>query len=214
MDGGNIAQAFVGDYLAALASNAPAPGGGSSAALSGAMGAALVSMVANLTLGKEKYADFQELAKSTAEKARTLVHELTDCISKDMKAFDGVMAAFRLPKASDEEKLERSRAIQEAYKAAAAAPVETAEKCLDVMKLAEGLLFKSNVTAAVDLSAAVLEARAGILIALENVGVNLAAIRDEEYVKEWRAWSDNIDAESQKLLDVIRAGVAEMTGGR
>ena len=214
MDGGNISRAAVGDYLAALASSSPAPGGGSAAALSGAMGAALVSMVANLTLGKEKYSGFQELAKSTAEKARTLVHELTDCISKDMKAFDGVMAAFRLPKASDEEKLERSRAIQEAYKAAAAAPVETAEKCLDVMKLAEGLLFKSNVTAAVDLSAAVLEARAGILIALENVGVNLAAIRDEEYVKEMREWSAGIDAESTRLLETVRAGVTEMTGGK
>ena len=164
-----------------------------------------MSMVANLTLGKAKYADFQELAENTAAKAHALVHELTDCVRKDMTAFDGVIAAFKLPKGSEE----RSRAVQEAYKAATGAPVETAEKCLEVMRLAEGLLHKSNVTAAV-----ALEARAGILIALENVGVNLAAIRDEEYVKEWRAWSDNIDAESQKLLDVVRAGAAEMTGGR
>ncbi|MBQ7544486.1 MAG: cyclodeaminase/cyclohydrolase family protein [Synergistaceae bacterium] len=210
MDGGNISRAFIGDYLAALASSSAAPGGGSSAALSGAMGAALVSMVANLTLGREKYSAHQELAEYTTMKARALMLELTDCVRKDMTAFDGVMAAFKLPKGTEE----RTIAVQEAYKVATSAPVETAEKCLEVMKLAEGLLHKSNVTAACDLSAAALEARAGILIALENVGVNLAAIRDEEYVEEKRAWSADIDGESRRLLDVIRAGVAEMTGGR
>lgn len=211
---GNIARAAIGDYLAELASSAPAPGGGSCAALSGAMGAALVSMVANLTVGREKYADFQELALGSAHKAQALVHELTDCVRKDMNAFDGVMAAFRLPKATDDQKAERSRAVQEAYKTATRAPVETAEKCLEVMRLAEGLLGKSNVTAAVDLSAGALEARAGILIALENVNVNLAAIRDEVYVGEMSKWAEDIDAESQRLVAVIREGVAEMTGGK
>lgn len=213
MDGGNVAQAFVGDYLAALASNAPAPGGGSSAALSGAMGAALVSMVANLTKGKAKYADYQALAEETLSRTQKLLPELIDCVNKDMKAFDGVMAAFRMPKSTDEEKAERSRAVQEAYKEATGAPVETAEKCLEVMRLAEGLLFKSNVTASVDLSAAAIEARAGVLIALENVNVNLAAIKDEGYVRDMRTWAENIDAESRRLLDVIREGVAKMAGG-
>ena len=213
MDGGNIAQAFVGDYLAALASNAPAPGGGSSAALSGAMGAALVSMVANLTKGKAKYADSQALVEATLERTHKLLAELTECVNKDMKAFDGVMAAFRMPKATDEEKALRSRAVQEAYKTATGAPVETAEKCIEVMRLAEGLLFKSNVTASVDLSAAALEARAGILIAIENVNVNLSAIKDEGYVHDMRTWAGNIDAESSRLLAVVREGAAKMAGG-
>ena len=211
---GHIARAAIGDYLAALASSAPAPGGGSCAALSGAMGAALVSMVANLTVGREKYADFQELASSTVQKSQALILELTECVRKDMNAFDEVMAAFRMPKSTDEERAERSRAVQEAYKTATCAPVETAEKCLEVMRLAEGLLGKSNVTAAVDISAGALEARAGILIALENVNVNLAAIRDEVYVGEMRVWAENIDAESQRLVAVIREGVAEMMGGK
>ena len=213
MDGGNVAAAFVGDYLAALASGSAAPGGGSSAALSGAMGAALVSMVANLTKGKAKYADYQALVEETLSRTEKLIPALTDCVNKDMKAFDGVMAAFRMPKTTDEEKAERSRAVQEAYKGATGAPVETAEKCLEVMRLAEGLLFKSNVTACVDLSAAAIEARAGILIALENVNVNLAAIHDDEYVSRMRAWAENIDAESRRLLDVIREGAAKMAGG-
>ena len=206
----DIQSTTIGGYLDALASNAPAPGGGSSAALSGAMGAALVSMVANLTTGREKYAAHQELVSATLERTSTLIHELTECVQKDMKAFDGVMAAYRLPKGSPE----RSQAIQEACKAATAAPVETAEKSLEVMRLTEGLLHKSNVTAACDLSAAALEARAGILIALENVKVNLSAIHDSEYVDAMTKWAENIDAESQRLLAVIREGVADMTGGK
>ena len=97
-----IAGTTIGGYLDALASNAPAPGGGSSAALSGAMGAALVSMVANLTAGREKYAAHQELVSETLNRTSSLIRELTECVQKDMKAFDGVMAAYRLPKDSPE----------------------------------------------------------------------------------------------------------------
>ena len=210
----DIHEARVTEYLSALASSSPAPGGGSSAALSGAMAASLVSMVANLTDGKEKYSAHQTLITETLAKSAGLLAELTECVNKDMRAFDGVMAAFRMPKDSEGQKAERSRAVQEAYKVAAGAPVETANKCLDVMRLAEGLLFRSNVTVSSDLSAAALEARAGILIALENVNVNLSAIRDSEYVDRMRNWSENIDAESRRMLNVIREGVAEMTGGK
>ena len=127
----NIAGKAIADYLCDLASSSPAPGGGSSAALSGAMGAALVSMVANLTKGREKYSAHQALITETLERTEKLIPELTDCIRKDMNAFDGVMAAYRMPKDSDSQKAERSRAIQEAYKAATSAPVETAEKSLE-----------------------------------------------------------------------------------
>ena len=209
----DIANTTIGGYLSSLGSSSPAPGGGSSAAISGAMGAALVSMVASLTVGREKYAVHEELAAKTLERAQGLIHSLTECVSKDMTAFDGVMAAFRMPKATDSERAARSEAVQSAYKTATGAPVETAEKCLEVMRLAEGLLFKSNVTAACDLSAAALEARAGILIALENVNVNLSAIRDSEYVKGMREWAESIDGESGRLLAVIRKGVSEMSGG-
>ena len=202
----------IGKYLTDLGSSSPAPGGGSSAALSGAMGAALVSMVANLSVGREKYSEFQDLICETLSRAEKLISELTFCIKKDMTAFDGVMAAFRMSKNNEEEKSARSAAIQNAYKTATAAPVETAEKCLEVMTLAEKLLFKSNSTAACDLSAAAIEARAGILIALENVNVNLAAIHDTEYVIKMRSWVENIESESKNLLDIIRNGVSEMMG--
>ena len=210
----DIHEAKITEYLSALASSSPAPGGGSSAALSGAMGAALVSMVANLSTGRAKYADYQEIITETLNRTSSLIPELTECIHKDMTAFDGVMSALRMPKESEQQKAERSRALQDAYKTATGAPVETAEKCLEVMRLAEGLLYRSNATAACDLSAAALEARAGILIALENVNVNLGSIRDSEYVNRMRKWAENIDAESHRLVKVIREGVAEMSGGK
>ena len=210
----DIHDAKITEYLSALASSSPAPGGGSCAGLSGAMGAALVSMVANLSIGRAKYADYQDIITTTLTHTSKLIPELTECIHKDMTAFDGVMAALRMPKDSDEQKAERSKALQDAYKTATGAPVETAEKCLEVMRLAEGLLHRSNATAASDLSVAGLEARAGILIALENVNVNLSAIHDSEYAAEMRRWAENIDTESQRLLDLIRGGVAEMSGGK
>ena len=210
----DIAKTEIAAYLSALASSSPAPGGGSCAGLSGAMGAALVSMVANLSTGRAKYADYQELITETLNRTGSLIPELTECIHKDMTAFDGVMSALRMPKDSDEQKAERSKALQDAYKTATGTPVETAEKCLEVMRLAEGLLHRSNATAACDLSVAGLEARAGILIALENVNVNLSAIHDSGYAAEMRKWAENIDTESQRLLDLIHKGVAEMSGGK
>ncbi|MBQ7592764.1 MAG: cyclodeaminase/cyclohydrolase family protein [Synergistaceae bacterium] len=207
-------NATISEYLEQLGSSSPAPGGGSSAAVSGAMGAALVSMVANLTTGREKYSEFQDLISDVISRSQKLILELTDCIRKDMNAYDGVMAALRMPKVSDEEKSKRSQALQDAYKVAISAPVETAEKSLEVMRLAEKLLFKSNVNAACDLSAAAIEARAGILIALENVNVNLPGVKDAEYVGKMRAWVSEIDAASEKLLREIREGVAKMSGGK
>ena len=201
-------------YLADLGSSMPSVGGGGAGALSGAMGAALVSMVANLSLGREKYAAFQDLISETLSEAEALASDLTECIGKDMIAFDQVIQAFRLPKSTDEEKAVRSEAVQNAYKIAASAPADVAEKCIEVMQLAEGLLFRSNATAASDLTVAALEARTGILVSLENVNVNLAVIRDEEYVSRMRAWAENIDKESQRLLELIRKGAAKMSGGK
>lgn len=203
----------IGKYLADLGSSMPSVGGGGAGALSGAMGAALVSMVANLSLGREKYAAFQDLISETLSEAETLTSDLTECIRKDMIAFDHVIQAFMLPKNTDEEKAVRSEAVQNAYKIAASAPADVAEKCIEVMQLAEGLLFRSNASAACDLTVAALEARTGILVSLENVNVNLAVIRDSEYVERMRRWAENIDKESQRLLKLIRNGAAKMSGG-
>lgn len=193
-----------------LGSDAPAPGGGSAAALSGALGAALVSMVCRLTQGKEKYKEFEALANETAGKSDKLMAALLDGVQKDTNAFDGVIAAFGLPKGTEQEKAARSEAIQKAYKAAIQSPENTAEDCLAVIRLARSLLHKCNKNAASDLAVAGLQAHAGLMGAMENVAINLPSIKDQSYVGEKRKWMETVRKESEKLLKEVQAGVAEM----
>ena len=193
-----------------LASNAPAPGGGSAAALSGALGAALISMVCRLTQGKEKYAEFESLVMETIPKSDELMNALLDGIQKDTNAFDGVIAAFGLPKGTDAEKVARTEAIQKAYKEAIVSPETTAEDCLAVMRLAKSLLYKSNKSAASDLTVGALQAFAGLSGALENVAINLPSIKDTAYVAKKREWIKLVEDEGMKLLKEVREGVAKM----
>lgn len=193
-----------------LASNAPAPGGGSAAALSGALGAALISMVCRLTQGKEKYAEFESLVMETIPKSDELMNALLDGIQKDTNAFDGVIAAFGLPKGTDAEKVARTEAIQKAYKEAIVSPETTAEDCLAVMRLAKSLLYKSNKSAASDLTVGALQAFAGLSGALENVAINLPSIKDTAYVAKKREWMKLVEDEGMKLLKEVREGVAKM----
>lgn len=203
----NIPNITIGKFLQELGSSAPAPGGGSTAALSGAMGAALVSMLCNLTLGREKYAQYQDFNAETLKKSDALIHELTECVSKDMTSYDSVIEALKLPKETEQEKAKRSERLQEAYKSATSAPIETAEKCLEVMKLAYSLAGKSNKSAECDLVAAALNANSGIAIAIVNVKVNLISIKDSEYVGKMCYWSDRITREASDILKAIREAV-------
>ena len=109
----------INEFLDELASNSPAPGGGSVAALSGALGTALSSMVCNLTIGKEKYEDVQDEIKDALEKSEQVRMQLTELIDKDTEAFNDVMKAFRMPKETEEQKERRRQAIQEGYITAA-----------------------------------------------------------------------------------------------
>ena len=195
-----------------LASNAPAPGGGSAAALSGALGAALVSMVCNLTVGKPKYIEHEPLIKETLAKSDKLVIELLDAIQKDTDAFDSVIAAFGMPKETDEQKAVRSDAIQNAYKTAIASPEATAEYCITVMKLAESLLGKSNINAVSDLAVGATQAHAGIKGALANVRINLPSMKDAAYVAEKKSWAERLEKEAAALLQTVEKGVAGLVG--
>ncbi|NLL37614.1 MAG: cyclodeaminase/cyclohydrolase family protein [Fretibacterium sp.] len=206
----NLTDMTVKAFTEKLASDAPAPGGGSAAALSGALGAALISMVCNLTVGKEKYAEFEPLVKDSLEKATSLIKNLLEGIQKDTNAFDGVIAAFGMPKATDAEKAARSEAIQKAYKTAILSPETTAKDCLEVIHLAKGLLHKSNKNAASDLAVGAMQAFAGLKGALENVHINLAAIKDEGYVAEKRTWMDELEKEAKTLLKEVQSSVSAM----
>jgi len=205
----SLTEMTIDEFTKKLGSDAPAPGGGSAAALSGALGAALVSMVCNLTLGKPRYAEHDALTKETLLKSYDLTAKLMDAIQKDTDAFNAVIAAFGMPKETDEQKAARSAAIQAAYKVAIASPEATAEYCLAVMKLAESLLGKSNVNAVSDLAVGATQAWAGLKGAMANVRINLPSVKDTAYVADKKAWIERMEKEAEKLLRTVETGVAE-----
>src|SRR6266545_316131 len=170
----------VSDFSSALASDAPAPGGGSAAAATGASGAALLAMVVRLTLGKEKYrSSWQELEPLAArlEEARIRLLELVD---EDTKAFEAVVAARRLPKDAPEAAAERTRAIDEANLLATTVPMQTAFFAHEALKTAPLVLEKGNPNAASDAWVAALLLHGSALGALANVRINLPDLNDAE----------------------------------
>ena len=171
----------IEEFSSVLASNSPAPGGGSVAALSGALGADLVSMVCNLSIGKEEFSAANDALTDVLAKARGLSQSLLERVDLDTEAFNGVMAAFKMPKATDEEKKSRGEAIQAGYRNAIQSPLGIARECLDVLKLAETLLGRSNTNALSDLGVASQQAHAGLEGAIMNVKINLPSIKDAEY---------------------------------
>lgn len=168
-------------FLDKLASRSPEPGGGSVSALVGALGAALVSMVGNLTLGKEKYADVQDQVEELLKASEKLRDELQGLIQKDTEVYADVSAAFKLPRETEEEKTERAARIQEALKVATEVPFEIAEKCLEVARLSETSAEIGNVGAVSDAGVAVLLAEAAAQSAALNVKINVNGIEDREF---------------------------------
>ena len=168
-------------FLDKLASRSPEPGGGSVSALVGALGAALVSMVGNLTLGKEKYADVQDKVEELLGSSEKLRAELQGLIQKDTEVYADVSAAFKLPRETEEDKAERASRIQEALKLATEVPFEIGEKCLEVAQLSETSAVIGNVGAVSDAGVAVLLAEAAAQSAALNVKINVNSIEDREF---------------------------------
>ena len=173
-------------FLDKLASRSPEPGGGSVSALVGALGAALVSMVGNLTLGKEKYADVQEEVEGLLGSSEALRDELQGLIQKDTEVYADVSAAFKLPRDTEEEKAERAARIQEALRKATEVPFHVAEACLRVARLSETSAEIGNVGAVSDAGVAVLLAEAAAQSAALNVKININSIEDQEFSR--RRW--------------------------
>ncbi len=194
----------VTEFIDELASKASMPGGGSAAALAGASGAALVSMVANLTLGKEKYQDVQADIEQVLAKSEALRHELLNLLEEDTKAYLKMMATYRLPKGTEEEIKARSAAIQESLKGACEVPFAIARCCADVVDLCGPIVEKGNVSAVSDGGVGILLAQAALHSALMNVKINLKSIKDTAYVQEAQARMDNLtrgkDAVEEKVL--------------
>ncbi|MBE5905366.1 MAG: cyclodeaminase/cyclohydrolase family protein [Lachnospiraceae bacterium] len=180
-------------FCALTESNEPAPGGGSVAALAGALAAALAGMVANLTMGREKYADVEDEMKVMEASASALSKELLDGILKDSESFNVYMDALKLPKGTDEEKAARREAMQEGLKAAAIVPLENAKLAYEAMDYAELAVKKGNQNAVTDGKTAMMMARTAVLAAGYNVKINLESIKDEEFVAKMRTEIENIE---------------------
>jgi formiminotetrahydrofolate cyclodeaminase len=179
-----LTQMPVNDFLDALASKSPAPGGGGGAAMAGALGAALASMVCNLTVGKDKYAAVQDDIRSMLEKTESLRHQLTTLVEADEEAYNVLSAAYRLPKDTDEQKKARTAAIQKALINATATPMEIAQACVEVLALCGPIAEKGNVAAVSDAGVGALLAEAALRSAALNVQINLAAIKDAKFVAD------------------------------
>jgi glutamate formiminotransferase/formiminotetrahydrofolate cyclodeaminase len=178
-------------FMDKLASKAPEPGGGSVAALMGALGAALVSMVANLTLGKEKYKDVQPEIEALLKESEKLRIELQDLVQKDTEAFGALGDVYKMPKNTDEEKAARTAKMQETLKKACQVPFEIGLKSLEVAKLAKRAADAGNLAAVSDAGVAVLLAQACAQSAALNVKINVNSIKDEAYNKTtWTRMQD------------------------
>ena len=180
-------QGTMESYLDELAGADPEPGGGSAAALVGALGAALVTMVANLTLGKEKYAGFQNAVFAIKERSEQLRGELGELVTLDARAYGAVAVAMKLPRDTESDKVERDRALQAALIGAAEIPLRVAEAAMEVARLSLQAAEKGNLNAVSDAGVAATLADAAAQSAALNVKINLSWIMDEDFKRDtWR----------------------------
>lgn len=203
-----LVELTVKDYLDLLKSDAPAPGGGSVSALSAAQGIGLVAMVSDLTIGRERYADFEEGCKKAKAEATELYAKLVEAIDKDTEAFNLVSAAFKMPKDTDENKAARSKAIADATLVATEVPFETLTLCMDALKVTETIVGKSNPNAASDLGVAALNLLAGIKGAWLNVMINLPGVKDEAAKAKFAEGAKMVE-EAEAIADAIYNKVLE-----
>ena len=201
----------IAKFLDELASEQPTPGGGGAAAIMGAVGAALVSMVANLTIGKKNYEAFDAELKATNAAAEKVRAELTAAIDEDVVAFNGVMGAYGLPRGTDEEKAARSAAIQAALKQATDAPLRAVKACHEVIKLSAVVAEKGNVNVISDAGVAVLAANAGLRSAALNVYINTKSIKDREFAEirlgEVNALTELAALKTEEVYAVVRGKI-------
>ena len=198
-----LTDVSINQFLDDLASSKPAPGGGSVAALAGALGAALLSMVGNLTIGKKKYEDVQEEITALVARTEKLRRELTFLLEEDVRVYTELSQIMKMPRETDEQKASREKSMDKALKAAAGVPMKVAETCVSVMDLCGIVAEKGNVNAVSDAGVGVLLAEAGLKSAALNVYINLGYIKDEVFIKETRDHLDIMLDGKQELREEV-----------
>ena len=195
-------------FLDELASKAATPGGGSAAAVMGATASALTSMVCNLTLGKPEYADVEADMQKLLSKSEALREKLTGMIKADVEVFDRLMACYRLPKATEQDKATRSREIQAILKEATDVPLDCARACAEAIKLSREAAEKGNVNVVSDAGVAVMAAYAALKSAALNVYINVSGIRDKDFTGTRMADLENIlqgaDVATEEIYQLVK----------
>ncbi len=213
-----LANLTVKDFIDELASDSPAPGGGSVAALCGSLAAGLTAMVGNLTTGKYKFKNSEERSAYQENEARMLTmaweaqqmkKQLLEAIDKDTEAFNGYMAAMKLPKKKEEDKKKRSIAIQKAIKNATLVPLHTMKLCWEVIVLTETAAKYGNQNAVSDAGVSAITALTGVKGAYLNVRINLPGVKDEEFKKNILEQAENILKQSIELAEKVEKNVLE-----
>lgn len=198
-------QAFLNE----LASKASTPGGGSAAAIMGAMSAALVSMVCNLTVGKKNYEGVEEELRALLARSEALREKLTAMIRADVEVFDRVMGAYGMPKETDADKAVRSEAIQAALKEATDVPLECAKACAEAIDLCRVAAEKGNLNVISDAGVAVMAGYAALKSAALNVYINAGGIKDKAFAKERLAQLDEIlkgkEPAVEEIYQIVRS---------
>jgi len=197
----------LNEYLDILQSDAPAPGGGSVSALAGAQAAALMGMVCGLTIGKKKYADFEEDCKAAQEKAGELYKGFAEAIDKDTEAFNLVAAAFKMPKETEEEKAARRQAIADGTLEATKVPYSVMEMAAEGLEVAESMMGKFNTNAASDLGVAVLNLMTCMKGAWLNVKINLPGVKDEALASEYAEKGAEMIAKGEEVAAKLYAEI-------
>lgn len=204
-----LANLSVARWLDALAAGTPAPGGVAAAALAAAMGAALAGMVAGLTMGRPRYAAVEAGMEAILRRAKALRGELTAAADADVRAYGAVMAAYRLPKANESQRVERAAALQAALRRAVETPLAVAEAAVEVLDLAGRAAALGNPNAASDAAVAALLAHAGLDGAARSARSNLRQIKDDAFVQEAEARCTRLLAEGQQALRAALATAEE-----
>jgi methenyltetrahydrofolate cyclohydrolase len=199
-------------FLDDLASRKPTPSGGSAAAVMGAMGAALVSMVCNLTIGKTQYHEFEEELESVLTKAEELRRDLTKMIVEDVQAFDAVMRAYGMPRLTKDETATRAQAIQTALKTATLVPMRCCRACREVITLGTVVAEKGNRNVVSDAGVAALAAYAALRSAALNVFTNARAITDRIFAEEQLAELEQLLSEAATATEASYQVVKEKLG--
>ena len=202
-----LANLKITEYLEKAAAGTAVPGGGSVAALNASLAAGLTEMVANLTIGKKGYEAVAEEMNDIAGRTAELREKLTAAIDRDAEAYSAVMAAFKLPKATDPEMELRKQEIQKAFKQAALVPLEVANHAVKVIDLAGRAIDSGNKNAVTDGIVAAMNARTAALAALYNVKINLVSIEDDEFVKELTREINNLEQQAKSKEQEILASL-------